>query len=176
MTMIHMFDVDAAALIGRDPRGLAEEYSSDRQDNIDLLVAERDAMDAMIQLRALRLAPTKARQIAVDLVPALCTLCRTMEAVDLLVALARDWVADMGDVAAHARSVDADRKAGQKRADAALRTAIAFNADAVFDVHDAATLSVTLEVNRRDPVMVGLHNIDDEGGRRADTQTPELVA
>lgn len=176
MTMLHMFDLGAAVLIGRDPRGLAEEYSSDRQDNIDLLVAERNAMDAMIQLRALRLAPTRSRTIAIDLVPALCTLCRTMEAADLLVALARDWVDDMGDVRSHARSVSADREAGIARTDAILRVAMAHNADAVFDVHDADTLSVTLEVHRRDPVMVGLHNIDDHDGRRESTRTPELVA
>lgn len=176
MSLIEMFDTGAMALIGRDPRGLAEEYSIDTEENCALLAAETRAMQTMVQLRAIRLPPTRSRQIAIDLVPALATLCRTSAAVDMLVRVARDWVDIMGDVRSYAREVSDLRARGATCDEVRLVLPMAFNAQAVFDVYDASTLSVTLEVTRRQPVVIGLHEIDDDDGERTPIMTPELVA
>jgi hypothetical protein len=176
MSLITLFDTGAIALIGRDPRGLAEEYSIDTQENCALLAAETQAMQAMVQLRAIRLPPTRSRQVAIDLIPALATLCRTSAAVDMLLRVARDWVDIMGDVRAYASEVAGLRDQGAICDEVRLRLPMAFNAQAVFDVYDASTLSVTLEVTRRQPVVIGLHMIDTDDGERTPVRTPELAA
>lgn len=176
MTIASMFIGGAADLIGRDPRGIAEDYAQTDQASLDLLIAEYRAMETMIQIRAINLPPTRARNIAVELIPALATACSTMRAVDLLLEVTRDWIALMGDIRAHARAVASLREMGEDVEEARIVVPIAFNANAIFDVHDANALSVTLDVHRRPPVVVGMHYIDQDDGNRISTPTPELIA
>ena len=176
MTIASMFEADATALIGRDPIGLAEDYAHDDDATCALLLVEHRAMESMIQLRSISMAPTTSRQTAVALIPAIATLCNTVKAVDLLLETVRDWLDDMGDLRRHARQVTADRAQGIAREDARLEVPMAFNARAVLDVHSAEVLSVTLEVHRRPPVIVGIYNIDTDDGDRATAPVPELVA
>lgn len=176
MSIASMFDTGAGALIGRDPVGLAEDYAMEDDATCSLLVAEVRAMEAMIEQRSIHMAPTASRQMAVALIPAVSTLCVNMRALDLLLEAVRDWLDDMGDVRRFARQVSADRAQGIPRGDARLEVPMAFNAQAIIDVHSADVLSVTLMVHRRQPVIVGIYNIDTDDGDRARTPTPELVA
>lgn len=177
-TIATLFDGDASALIGRDPRGLAEDYAHEStQDGLyDLVVAEHRAMEAMVQMRSIVLAPTMSRSIAIQLIPALATACVSLRAVDALLEVARDWVEEMGDVRRHARAVADLRAMGEDVEEARVTVPISFNSEAVFDVQDASTLIITLRVHRRPPVVVGMHIIDQEDGERRVTTTPELIA
>lgn len=177
MTIItSLFDRDASALIGRDPRGLAEDYAMEDAQTVDLLAAEHRAMEAMVMMRSLSLAPSRARNIAVEMIPAIAMACETMHAVDLMLEIVRDWVQEMGDVRRHARAVSDLRAMGEDCEEARIVLPISFNSEAVFDVQDANSLSVTLRVQRRNPVIVGIHFIDQEDGERTGTSTPELIA
>jgi hypothetical protein len=176
MTIASMFEADTTALIGRDPLGLAEDYAHEDDETCALLVAEHRAMEDMIELRSVHLVPTPSRQTAIALIPAIATLCTSMKAVDLLLITVRDWLDDMGDVRRQARQVTSDRAQGIAREDVRLEVPMAFNARAVFDIHSAEVLSVTLEVHRRRPVIVGIYNIDTDDGDRARAPVPELVA
>jgi hypothetical protein len=176
MNIASMFEADAGALIGRDPIGLAEDYAMEDDETCALLVAEVRGMEAMIEARSVHLAPTASRQMATSLIPAIATLCTSLRAVDLLVETVRDWIDEMGNVRRFARQVSADRAQGIPRDEVRLEVPMAFNAQAVIDVHSADILSVTLEVNRRPSVIVGIYNIDADDGDRTSAPVPELIA
>lgn len=176
MTIAAIFQPDHDALIGRDPSGIAEDYGHENDLEMDLIRMEFEAMESLIRGRAGFIAPTRARDIAIQLMPAVATSCRTMQAVDMMLGVVCRWIEDMGDVRRHARFVSDARGRGTLRVKTSLCLPLAFNADAVFDVHDASTLAVTLHVHRRPPVIVGMHMIDQDDGERSDAGTPVLVA
>jgi len=176
MNIAAITDTDASILIGRDPRGVAEEYAVDDDASILLTAAEYRGIGAMIQARAIALPATRSRQIAIEIIPAVASMCRTLEAVDLLLAMTCNWIKAMGNIRHHAAAVMELRAMGEECEEARIVVPIDFNADAVFDIQDAQTISVVLEVHRRDPVMVGMHTIDDSDGERNATPAPALSA
>lgn len=173
-----MHDLEPSALIGRDPNGLALEYhaamNGDEEPD-ELMVAEYRVMEALVMLRAIRLAPTRARALATALVAAPAMICRTLDEVDEMTETARDWIEAMGDPARHARAVHTLRGMGEDVPEARLAIHVGQGV-VVLDVLDAESLSATLQVGGSPRILVGMVCVDDEGDVQHADPRPMLTA
>lgn len=187
MTIATLFNAGALALIGRDPRGLADEYAMTDDKTAELLIAEYRAMENFVRQRSQAKAATNARNIAVELIPAVATTCNTETAVDLMLDAVTAWLEGMGSIPAYARNAAQNRQTGNPE-DTGMILPISDVCDAVFDVYDANSLAVTLHfydaknvqglinMAANQPVIVGMHYIDQEDGEREGAAVPELTA
>lgn len=201
-TITEIFRADAAALIGRDVCGLADDLTAvEREDNPDcdaLAVAEIHAAIDMLGLRAsTRLAPTPARLLAVELSPVVAMSCANTAQVDDLLEKVRDWIDGLGDpvrtarrlhgLRMAAREIYADPETGLDEIEetgdrmvaeetaASLEVRLARNAVATFEIHDATTLVAVLRVRRRLPMIVGMVTLDEDGGARIRPFVPQMA-
>lgn len=166
------------ALLGRDPEGLSVEYSAGQAspDDDRLTAAEHHALERLLVRRCEALPPSSTTRIAIDLLPAAASLCRTLAEVDDLIGVACEWIDAMGDVRARARQVEAIREDGNAYPEAACEIEMHNGAVVVLDVHDASHLTATLLARPHPPIIIGIHAIDRDQPGRIDPPKPELTA
>lgn len=198
-----LLDVNPETLIGRDPASLiADALDPSSQ---DILRSESDALSALASSSALGLPFGRARDLAVEISPLLCSIARDRLEAARILRTVHGWIVGMGDARSSARAMDA--------ADAVLRLVAAEHGDVDMEVlarispedHDAVlryeeldritslrvpmdgcsvVLSVldadTLGATLRTPsgsAVVGIARLDGgRGGRAAEPQVPQLAA
>lgn len=170
--------LDASALLGRHPWGVAVDYGADPDGLIDrLVITEHHAVRNLLARRARRLAPTAARHMAVDLVPGAALLCPNVEIADILLELARDWISGMGDPKRHARRIMERRATGDVAYDARLLVGLTPELDVALDIFDERRIVATMLFQDRPEILLGVICLDEEngGGDKAEP-VPELTA
>jgi len=170
--------LDTGTLIGRDIASLAADYDAainDQPDMLQMVLSEHRAMEDLLLSRAGFLAPTAARGLAISLIPAGALLCATLDEVDAMLEATRDWIADMGDPARHARSVATLRAMGEDVPEARMLFALE-GGGIVLDVYDETRIVAMLVLPHSPTVVIGVVDLDDEGEPQDGARIPQLAA
>lgn len=170
--------LDIGGLIGRDPSSIAADYDEaigNMPDTMALVLAEHRAMEDLLVSRSWFLAPTNARSMAIALMPGGAMLCQSLEEVDAILEVARDWIAAMGDPGRHARAVTELRKMGEDVPEARMLLCMD-GGGLVLDIHDETTIIVMLIQPDHPSILIGAVEIDQDGDNQEQAKLPTLVA
>lgn len=97
---LELLDIRPESLIGRDPAAVLMDVSDESM--TDDLTTEMRALAAMVASHAIRLPIGRARDLAVEMCPLLCSLAYDAREIDEAIELVHAWIVGLGDPSAQA--------------------------------------------------------------------------
>jgi hypothetical protein len=187
MNVSELITQNAEALMGRNPKDLADDYATTDDCMGNILMAETRLMEKYLSKRLESRTASKARNIAIELLPAIATTAQNEDDLELMIDEVIEWIEDMGNVKRYMERIVEERVKGYYR-----KTSLVLNlnceCDAVFDIQDKESLSASVIVYQgvgeqedfryisNTPVIVGMYFIDRNDDDRTNPRIPELTA